>query len=177
MANRKYQRILQAAKYFAAIDNYIKYIQDASKRGSRVGTGQARVASQKLFIDPFGIALAADQVVPQSGALPTWTTYSADIGTRATAAAPVNGDLIVPVADYKAARVIITTGRLTQGVKKTSKVTGMPYLDYGGKSTSLPFGRKDAADTQSAAFLELKTAIQNRTNGAIVTLQEEKIPG
>jgi hypothetical protein len=174
MASKRYSRILTAARYYGAIDNYIKYIQDTTKRGSRVGTGTNRPKSKALFVDPFGIALATNQVVRQTASESAFTTYSSALGSRTTAVAPTNGDLIIPVADYKAARVVITTGR-GNGVKATSNVTGLPYLKYGGKSTSLPFGRKDAPDTQSAAFAEIRTAILNITNGAIVTLQPEKI--
>ena len=170
----KFSRILSAAKYYSAIDNYLKYITDSSKRGQNVGNGSARVESQRLYVDPFGIALATSQVVPVTGAKPSWTTYSSAIGTRASATPPTDENDIIKVANYRAARVVITTGRSNTGVAKTSKVTGMKYLDYGGKSTSLPFGRSNVSDTMAAAFLEIKAAITSQTAGASVTLTPEK---
>jgi hypothetical protein len=91
-----------------------------------------------------------------------------------TATAPTDEALIIPVANYKAARVVISTGRSNTGVKKVSKVTGLPYLDYGGRSTSLPFGRANETDTMLAAFEEIKAAIIAQTAGARVTLTPEK---
>jgi len=170
----KYSRILQSAKYYPALDNYIKYMTDASKRGQNVGEGKPRPKSQKLYIDPFNIALAAGQVVPQSGNQATWTTYAAAIGNRAAATAPADENLIVKVADYSAARISITTGRSATGVKKVSKVTGLPYLSYGGTSTSLPFGRNAATDTMLAAFTEIQDRVVRTTPGAIVSMVPEK---
>jgi hypothetical protein len=173
--DRKYSRILQAAKYYSAIDNYIKYITDASKRGQRVGTGQPRPKSKKYFVDPFGIKLAAGMVVPVTSSDTAFTAYSADITGRFKLT-ETDEDKIIPVRDFKAARLVITTGRSTSGVAKTSKVTGMKYLDYGGKSTSLAFGRKNDTELESAAATEVKTAVQTRVSGAIVTVQPEVVP-
>jgi hypothetical protein len=171
---QKYSRILESAKYYSAIDNYIKYITDASKRGQNVGNGKARQPSQRLFIDPFNIALAAGQVVPTSAAEPTWTKYNAAMGAHTGATAPGDENLIVKVAEFTPARVVIATGRSNTGVAKTSKVTGLKYLDYGGTSTSVPFGRATAAETMTAAFDAIKTAIVAQTAGARVTLTPEK---
>jgi hypothetical protein len=171
---QRYSRILQAAKLYSAVDNLIKSITDSTRKGQNVGNGTARQPSQKLFIDPFNIALAENQVVPATGAAPSWTKYAAAIGNRASATAPANENLIVKIADFTAARVVINTGRSTTGVKKVSKVTGLAYLSYGGKSTSLPFGRNAAADTMAAAFEEIRTRVVAATPGAIVTLTPEK---
>jgi hypothetical protein len=171
---RKYSRILQAAKYYSAIDNYIKYITDASKRDQKVGQGKPRAASKILYIEPFGVKLGTDVEAHVSGNLATWNARQAifALHTKDTIANTVTP---VKLDKFKAARVVITTGRSTTGVKKTSQITGMAYLDYGGTSTSLPFGRKNATETQAEAFDELKTALIAAIPGALVTLQPEKI--
>jgi hypothetical protein len=171
---RKYSRILQAAKYYSAIDNYIKYITDASKRGQNVGEGKARAASKILYIEPFGVKLGTDVEAQVSGALTTWSQRQAifALHTKDTIANTVTP---VKLEGFRAARAVITTGRATTGTRKVSKVTGMAYLDYKGTSTSLPFGRKNATETQAEAFDELKTALLGAVQGALVTLQPEKI--
>jgi hypothetical protein len=170
---RKYSRILQAAKYYSAIDNYIKYITDASKRGQRVGSGTPRAASKILYIEPFGVKLGTDVESQVSGAKATWEARQAifALHTKDTIANTVTP---VKLDGFRAARVVITTGR-GNGVRDVSKVTGMAYLKYGGKSTSLPFGRKNATETEADAFDELKTALITAIPGALVTLQPEKI--
>jgi hypothetical protein len=171
---RKYSRILQAARYYSAIDNYIKYITDASKRGQNVGEGKARAASKILFIEPFGVKLGTDVEAQVSGSAATWNSRQAifTLHTKDTIAGTVTP---VKLEGFKAARVVISTGRSTTGVKKISKVTGMSYLDYGGSSTSLPFGRKNATETQQEAFDELKASVLGAVAGALVTLQPEKV--
>ncbi len=174
--SQKYSRIMSAAKYYSAIDNYIKYITDSTKRSdaSKVGTGDPRPKSQKLYIDPFNIPLATGQVVEASAFEPAWTAYSTHIGNRATATAPANEDLIIPLENYYAARIKVTTGRRTTGTKKISKVTGLPYLDYGGKSVSVPFGRNAAGDAMITAFAEIRDRILVAVPGVLVSLSPEK---
>jgi hypothetical protein len=171
---QKYSRILQAARYYAAIDNYIKYITDASKRGQKVGSGKSRPASKTLYVDPFNIDLGTGVLAHVSGALPTWNARQAifALHTKDTLPGSTNP---VKINGFRAARAVVTTGRSTNGVKKTSKVTGMAYLDYGGISTSLPFGRKNNTETEADAFSELKTALLGAVAGALVTLQPEKV--
>lgn len=159
---RRYKRILESAKYYAAIDNYIKYITDASKRGSKVGQGEPRPASIKLYIEPFGKDLTTGQKVIVSAAVPTWDKVKgvATVSSRVTATAPTDGDNILRLQGFKPARVSVVSGRSDKGVAKTSAVTGMKYLSYGGKSTSFPFGRANDSDAEGSAFEAVKAALQ-----------------
>lgn len=175
MAADRYSRILASAKYYPALDNYIKYMTDAAKRGARVGKGEARPESIRLFVDPFGIEMAVGQRAPVSAAKPGHTAWKDKFGTRVTDQAPATEALIIKPQGFKAARVVIKTGVSTQGTVKTSAVTGMPYLSYGGKSTSIPFGRKDANDTVTAAFDELKAAIVTGQTPPRVSLIPERV--
>jgi hypothetical protein len=174
----RYSRILTSAKYYAAIDNYIKYITDASKRGSRVGEGDPRPKSKVLWIRPFFKELAENQKVKVSAAEPTWTSVRniTGVGTRVSETAPGDGNDQLKLKEYSAARVVIVRGRTAQGVKKVSKVTGMPYLSYGGKSTSFPFGSANDTDLVEEAYNEIRTAILGSSSfsGAIVSLIPEK---
>lgn len=168
---------MQAAKYYSSIDNYIKYITDSTKRSStsKVGSGVSRPDNILLYIDPFSIALSTGQLVKQSAAEPSWTKYAAAFTGRTRPTAPADANNIIPLANYKAARVNIKTGMRDTGTKKVSRVTGQPYLDYGGKSTSIPFGRTSETDTQAAAFTAIRVAIIGIQDGARVTLIPEKV--
>jgi hypothetical protein len=72
---------------------------------------------------------------------------------------------------------MITSGRSNTGVAKTSAVTGMKYLSYGGRSTSFPFGRKDADDTLVSAETEIITQLQaaNAFSNAVYSLKPEVV--
>lgn len=170
---QRYSRILSAAKYYAAIDNYIKYITDSTKRGQRVGQGENRLPTQAVFLKPFSVALHTTQYVKTSGTIQTLTTYAAALGERVqTPNIPAQG-VPIKLQNFSPAKVKIVTGRLPEGRPETSKVTGMKYLSYGGRSRSIPFGR-NGTETQAEAFTAIRTAILNTTAGAIVTLTPEK---
>lgn len=162
MASQRYRRILESAKYFSAIDNYIKYITDSTKRGQRVGNGQARVASKKLYLIPFGRALATGQMVMVSGADPTWARVRTNgvLTDYVKETAPAQASNIVRLADFKAARITVVTGRRDEGTAKTSAVTGLKYLSYGGKSTSIPFGNTAVPIEEEVAFNNIRAALQ-----------------
>lgn len=173
---RRFSRIIAATRYYSAVDNYIKYITDSTKRGTRVGQGGARPASKALFIDPFGVALGTGQVVKQTAALPSWNTFKADFALRTDDVVPSNEALIIPLGKgYKAPRVNVVSGRSGTKTVKTSAITGLKYLSYGGISTSVPFGRKDAADTIQAAFDDIKASIVSRFPTYLCSLQTEKL--
>lgn len=178
---QKYSRILSAAKYYGAIKNYIAWIEGtATRRGDRIGTGEPRAASRIVYIDPFGINLPdATSRVPQT--LSAVTFANANMGGiapyvgRRDANPPADPDDVVFWANYKAPRIIIRTGVNPRAVEKKSRVTGLPYGSYGGKSTSMPFGRLNATDTQTAAFTEIRTAILAAIVGSRVSLQPERV--
>lgn len=159
---RRYKRILESAKYYAAIDNYIKYITDASKRGSKVGQGKPRPESIRLYLEPFGQDLTTGQKVRASAALPTWDKVKGvgAVSSRVAATAPTDADNILRLEGFKPAKVAVVSGRSDKGVAKTSAVTGLKYLSYGGSSTSFPFGKTSDTDSESGAFEAIKAALQ-----------------
>jgi hypothetical protein len=172
---RRFSRILQSARYYGAINRYIQWVQGTTTRGQRIGQGDPRPASVKLYLVPFGVALPANAKAVSSAAQPSWNSYSAAIGTHATATAPSDESLIIRLEDYKAARVIVKTNMSNQATVRTSNVTGLQYGSYGGKSTSVPFGRKNGTETELAAFTEIETAIGANLSGNFrISLSKEK---
>lgn len=176
MAGQRYSRILDSARYYGAISHYIDHIKGVTTRTSRIGKGDPRPESQKLYVVPFGKALATGQMVRVSAAKPSWTNYSNRFTGRTVAAAPTDESKIVLLEGFKPARISIRTGMSAQAVEKKSQVTGLAYGSYGGKSTSVPFGRKDANDQMTDAFLEIETAIGAGLSGNFqVSLIREKV--
>lgn len=172
---RRFSRILQSARYYGAISNYLQWIQGQTTRGQRIGQGEPRAASIKLYLEPFGVGIPTGAKVMASAAQPTWNTYATAVGTHASATAPVEESNILRLDDYKAARVIIKTGLSNQPTVKTSNVTGLQYGSYGGRSTSVPFGRKNTTETELAAFTEIETAVgANLAGNFRISLSREK---
>ena len=138
---RRFSRILQSARYYGAINRYMQWVQGQTTRGQRIGQGQPRPASIKLYLEPFGVALPAGAKAISSASQPTWNSYATAVGTHATATAPTDEANIIRLEDYRAARVIVKTGMSNQATVKTSNVPGLQYGNYGGTSTSVPFGK------------------------------------
>lgn len=170
---QRFSRILEAAKLYSAVDNYLKYITDSTKRGTRVGQGESRPASKSLFLKPFAFDLAADQRVRQTAAETTWNAVSGLGGVGSRVTATLGANTVIKISNYKAPRVVYVTGRSDNGVAKTSAITGLKYLSYGGKSRSFPFGKSGDTDTVSDAFTAIKTSVETGIAGAIVSLQNE----
>lgn len=173
MAGRRFSRILSAAKYYSAIDNYIKYIQDAARRGARVGEGTPRPESADAFVKPFALDLPTTIWAHVSGNAATLTARRASTEGRVLAEL-VTGNTGIKIEDFRAARAVIRTGQ-GSGVRKTSKITGLPYKSYGGSSTSIPFGRKNSTDTEGQAFADIRSTIQGAVGGSRVSWIKEKI--
>lgn len=173
---RRFSRILQSARYYGAINRYMQWVSGQTTRGTRIGQGQPRPASTKLYLEPFGLALPTGAKVVATAATPTWNNYAANVGTHASATAPGDESLIIRPEGFRAARVVVKTGMANQATVKTSNVTGLQYGSYGGTSTSVPFGKKTASETQTAAFLEIETAIGAGLSGNFkISLTQEKV--
>jgi hypothetical protein len=175
---QRYRRILGAAKYYAAIDNYIKYITDSTKKGENVGKGKARPEQQVYYINPFGLDLGGRLFIKVSAAKPTFDKYkSAVTAARAKETLTAGTEKMLRKPEgFQPAKAIITTGRVSGSANakvSTSKVTGMKYLNYGGTSTSMAFGKGTDTETFVTAAAAIKTAIIGVTAGAVVTIKDE----
>jgi hypothetical protein len=172
---QRYSRILEAAKLAPQLEAFLDYQKNAARRGTRVGQGEPRPKSNPLYIKPFNIPLADTQKVRVTAAIPTIAAYgsNSEIASR-TDAEPGAGVTLIKPEGFSAARVVITSGRSANGTPKTSAVTKAKYLSYGGTSTSIPFGRKNATETLTAAFEAIKAQIIAANPAVKVSLTREK---
>jgi hypothetical protein len=173
---QRYSRILEAAKLAPQLDAFLDYQKNSARRGSRVGKGKPRPKGMDLYVIPFQIPVHASQKVRATGSVDAFNTY----GTKDGLATRVDdtltdGETVLPLKGFKAARIAITTGVNPTGVEKTSNVTKAKYLSYGGNSTSVPFGRSNGTDTMVAAFNAAKTSIQGASTTIRVALIREKV--
>lgn len=145
-----------------------------------------RPASQELYITPFGLALPAKVFAICGASVTTVSTYLAKVntgGSRTKETITTTGqtpEVGLKIEGYRAARVVVRTGRSKTGTRTLSKTSGMPYKYYGGKSQSIPFGRKDGTEEQKQAFDIIKAAIAPESGGEsnpLVTLLPEKVSG
>lgn len=174
MADR-YSDILRAAQLKKALDNYIKYISAETDRQPNIGKGKARPALKTLYIRPFGTTLVAKQFAQVSGNQTFWdnnkakfTDYAQD--ALATGATP---ETALKLKGFRAARLSYKTNIDTTGKEKTSNVTKMKYLSYGGTSSSIPFGNKETSVTESAAFETLKGKFTVNATNKVYWMREK----
>ncbi len=170
--------ILKAARNLPYLENYIKWMTSAENRQPNVGKGAAKKASQKLLVTPFTLRLPDGNHAFASGALPTWEKYQAAIGGHAIALTAANAGTAFRLERFTAARIHIITGRIPAGERgtvKKSHITGRQYTTRGGHSTSLPFGKAAANDTEDAVFATLSVDIrQESATGVEITFTPEK---
>lgn len=164
MSGQRYSRIVTASRYAKALDNYIKYVSGTAERQTKIGQGTKRPPSKTLYVTPFGLKTATNQFIEVSAAETAYTDYSANLTGYVKATLTSGTESSIKPSGFRPARISIKTGSSEAGTVTTSKVTGMKYLSYGGKSSSVPFGRKETADAESAVFEILKTKIATSTN-------------
>lgn len=164
MAGQRYSRIVTASRYAKALANYVKYVSGTSERQSKLGQGTKRPPSKTLFVTPFGLKTANNQYVEVSASETAYTDFSSNLTGYVKATLTSGTESSIKPSGYRAARVSVKTGATGEYKIETSKVTGMKYLNYGGKSVSVPFGKKETADTESGVFDILKGKIKTSTN-------------
>lgn len=150
--------IFQASRYAGALDAYVDYIKNMERRGSRVGQGEPRPEIVQLYITPFAIELATGAFIQTSASINGYNDIKAALGdgVKNTITAQQKS---FKMRGYKSPRVNLITGRSDRGVAKTSNVTKLKYLDYGGKARSCPFGKRTATDTVSDVFTAVESAL------------------
>lgn len=171
---KPYSRIIQAARLYPAVDNWVKYMTDATRRGSRVGQGKPRPPSKILYIKPFGLSMPTTQFARVSASETAWNGYKGSF-TGYTSDGPLGAnDTEIKPANFYPARIVVVEGRSNTGVADTSKKTGMKYLKYGGKSTSIPFGLQAAADKQETVFADIRGKISAANSSKSLRISHSK---
>jgi hypothetical protein len=139
MAVPKFYRILRGQRGAAAKTKFLNHLEGLDTV-SAIGTRGNRPDSTELLIIPFGIKLGSDVLLEQSALVPSWTALKSAIGTHAKETPPASTTQ-VKLRGARAARISATSGITATATVKTSKLTGLKYADYGGKSISAPFGK------------------------------------
>ena len=172
--SRHYSRINQAARYQAALENYVAYIQGKTERQPGIGTKGTREPSQTLYVNPFTVNIGTADTIKVSASRTAWDAHEAAFGTHTVAALPA-GDVALSLRGFKPARAVIITGRSNAAkTVKESHITKTKYLSYGGTSRSIPFGKSAANDVEVTVFQGIKSTLAPAGSGVVVYLSPEK---
>lgn len=171
--SKHYSRIMQAARYQAALTNYVEYVTGKTERQPNIGTKGNRPAQTTLYITPFTITLGANDRIQSGANSQAWTAHEGAFGSHVVATLPA-GDVAFKIRGFKPAKVVIVTGRLTQGEVKPSHITKQKYLSYGGTTRTIPFGKAAAGDTEAVTFQTIKDLIAPAGSTTKVYLSPEK---
>jgi hypothetical protein len=156
----RYLNILRGKKGPSAKTKLLAYLNGdvdleyPSRRGNR----PVPVA---VWVRPFVLPLAADVRLRQAA------TTGSDIaigyvGAYVSKTNPGAENEII-LARVLSPRAAITTGRDTSaGTPETSKISGLSYRKYGGKTYSIPFGEGTAAEdkNEDSVFLKIRSAVK-----------------
>lgn len=171
--SKHYSRILQAARYQAALNAYVEYVTGKAERQPNIGTKGNRPAQTTLYITPFSLTLGPTDKI-QCGANETaWNANEGAFGSHVVATLPA-GDVAFKIRGFKPAKVVIVTGRSAQGKVTPSHITKQKYLSYGGTTRTIPFGKAAAGDTEATVFQTIKDLIAPAGSSTKVYLSPEK---
>jgi hypothetical protein len=153
--------VLRGMRGAAAREKYLDYLSGLVDVSAPDGTvSESKPATKELFLAPFAFTLATDNVVRESGTVDAWALMGgvAPLATRVIEDA--TGKTPVDIHSYRAPRVVHTKRGAT-GTTRRSARTGLPYVDYGTESNSLPFGWKTGDTDVETAFAEIAVAIND----------------
>lgn len=169
MPRRRFSLVLTGARGTIAKDKYLERLKGMGQ-GEGIGTKGNRPNSKKLYVQPFGQDFPADMYIRVSALEPAWVALSATVAanTKETIATSATA---LKLSGFKAARLIRRT-KDSSGTASTSKLTGLKYLKYNSTSLSVPFGRKNATESEGEAQTAFTTAIGN---GYKVSFLEERM--
>jgi hypothetical protein len=172
MAVPKFYRILRGQRGNAAKQKFLNHLEGLDTE-SAIGTKGNRAASTELLIVPFGVKLGATVLLEQSALETSWAILKGPIGTHATETIP-QASTSVKLRGARAARISATSGLSATGTVKTSKLTGLKYADYGGKSVSAPFGKTSytSTDVETDVYEVIKVSLPSNTYKRIHLIQE-----
>jgi hypothetical protein len=175
----RYSRIRQGAKLEAARLAKQAYENAAATRPSRIGQGQARDLDAVVYVAPFTVHVAADEVVSAKAYNDGFTTLGALINASSVAevATALGANSVVNIPKFRPARIVWFRNTVRSITTPRSAVTNMEYLKYAGDSFSCPFGATADADDMIDSFLDVKTRILAVGGYAIsrVSLTREKV--
>lgn len=174
----RYSRIRQGAQLNNALTNYINYL--STPRVPNLNSRGARDLSQRVYVTPFKIDIAADEVAMVRVNPAGFTRLAARIngaGTGASVEQNLGANSVVALPKFSAARVVLFHNATRVVNVATSQVTNSRYLNYAGDRFSCPFGRNLENDDEADAFLAVKAAVQAAETGAVVRVSwtREKI--
>ncbi len=149
----RYSRIKEAAKLQQALTNYHNYLTSQLTDTPPTGTPANQGAYTPLYAKPFAYDLGSAPRVRESAQQEGWTTYKSHFANRTSETAPAPADLI-RIRNYKLPRVSIYQDYQETGTYRTSEITGLTYIYYGGETVTIPFG----LDTSAASAEKLATA-------------------
>jgi hypothetical protein len=149
----------------------------AALRGERKitypGKEGNRPPSNLVYVEPFALPLVSGKKLEErvnSVAYPTVSSFVAGF----VADTHIAADIVVLDRSISP-RVMIVTERSATGTKQTSKFTGNPYKDYGGKGVSVPFGKGSGTGQDTVA--EVFKIIRERVKAANVANTCSLVPG
>lgn len=158
MAVPKFYRVLRGERGTAAKTKYIEHLEGLGAVAA-IGSRGKKGESQILYLKPFGVNLGATLVMQVSSLKSSYDLLKGAMGTgRIVSTLPVGRTAIKP-RGFRSARVSVTSGLASTGSVKTSRLTGLKYADYGGKSYSCPFGIANNAEKYGDAIEAIRGSL------------------
>lgn len=177
--SRRYSDIISSARLRPALDRYVQYLEGTVTRPSRINTQGDRQATNPVYVFPFGMDLAVDEVITAfySTARDNVLVPIINAVTGVDVSVALGAKTPVERRGFRAARVVWFRNATKTKTVGTSDVTGLQYLRYAGTRSSCPFGRDDASSPADIfdSFDQIKASLKSQPNLAVnrVSLTKE----
>ena len=158
----RYSDIYRAAALEQARTNLEAYRANAGQRTPNIGGGTPRDLDAMVYIQPFTVDVAADEVVAAKAYNQGFTTLGTYINGSSVAAAQttLGANTIIKLPKFRAARVRWERATTKQLVPRTAEATRTVYGAYTNLETfSCPFGGTADTDDMISSFLDVQAAV------------------
>lgn len=171
------KRLARAKPLASAWDKYVAYLAKVDDRPNKVGQGTKKPATTDVYIEPFGLTIAATQRIKARAntVARSASIHAGIIATYSPTAAGTNNTILEGFKSYKPARISYKSGISVNGTPDKSDRTGLPYLNYGGTSGSFAVGKGGGKTTQKEVLDAFRALIGVGDRSQRYTLIEEKV--
>ena len=177
----RYSDIKRGARLQEGLNNYINHLQTLGTRPSRIGQQGPRNLDKLVFVKPFLIDVAVDEVLSAQNTTDGYNQLQTYINGSTLAATTDNigGDTLASLSGFRAARVVLFLNATRSVNVQRSDVTNLEYLRYAGTRYSCAFGATADTDDIMDAFADIKAATIQALGGTNeicrVSLSRERI--
>lgn len=161
----RYSDIRRGQRLNQSLQNYVTYL--TTPRTPNLNTRGARAAQRNVYIEPYGVDVATDEIFVVRSPVEGYNRLATLIngaGTQSQVGDTAGAKTPNEVAGFQPAKLVTFENATRSVTVATSDITQNRYLKYAGERYSCAFGKKTATDDLLDAIEILRAAAKARAN-------------